>query len=63
MKLMIIPRLTGAGPTWCEPRILELAMLPAVLSLREERPRPGHGAHEHTSDYPSAYANIASIGH
>jgi hypothetical protein len=62
MRLMIIPCLTGAGPTWCEPRILELAMLPAVLSLREERPRPGHGAHEHTSDYPNAHANIASMG-
>jgi hypothetical protein len=62
-KLMIIPRLTGAGATWCEPRILELAMLPAVLSLREERPRPGRGAHEHTSDNPSAYANIVSMGH
>ena len=33
MRLMIIPCLTGAGPTWCEPRILELAMLPAVLSF------------------------------
>jgi len=38
---MVVPRLVGAGRTWREPRILELAMLPAVPHLREARPRPG----------------------
>jgi hypothetical protein len=60
---IVVPRLDGAGRTWREPRILGLAKLPAVSHLRVARPRPGRAAHEHTSDYQSAYANIVSIGH
>ena len=32
---MVVPRLVGAGRTWRELRIFELAMLPAVPYLRE----------------------------
>jgi len=63
MKQAIIPPLIGAGQTWCEPRILELAMLPAVPCSEEVRPRPGRAADEHTSENSRAYANMVSTGH